>query len=110
MNNSRRVNSDLGIRVLSREKVVLCANGSEESLRKLSCSEYSRHAHLGWLLLAGSLQLQLSLAKDPCKRDYSAKERCNFKIQVSLEKETILQKTRVILRSPLIQATPYPRQ
>jgi len=44
---------------------------------------------VGWLRLVGSLKLQVSFAKEPCKRDY------------------ILQKRPVILRSLLIVATPY---
>jgi len=44
---------------------------------------------MGWLRLVGSLNLQVSFAKEPYKRDYS------------------LQKRPVILRSLLIEATPY---
>jgi len=44
---------------------------------------------MGWLRLIGSLKLQVSFAKEPYKRD------------------DILQKRRIILRSPLIVATPY---
>jgi len=43
---------------------------------------------MGWLRLVGPLKLQVSLAKEPYKRDY------------------ILQKRPVILRSLLIVATP----
>jgi len=45
---------------------------------------------MGWLRLVGSLQLYVSFAKEPCKRDY------------------ILQKRLRILRGLLIVATPYP--
>jgi len=44
---------------------------------------------MGWLRLVGSLKLQVSFAKDPYKRD------------------DILQKRSIILRSLLIEATPY---
>ena len=43
---------------------------------------------MGWLRLVGSLKLQVSFAKEPCKR------------------EDILQKRTIILRSLLIVATP----
>ena len=46
------------------------------------------YLHIGWLRLVGSLQLQVSFAKEPYKRDY------------------ILQKRPIILRSLLIVATP----
>ena len=46
---------------------------------------------MGWLRLVGSLNLQVSFAKEPYKRD------------------DILQKRPVILRSLLIVATPYPK-
>jgi len=45
--------------------------------------------HMGWLRLGGSLQLYVSFAKEPYKRD------------------DILQKRPIILRSLLIVATPY---
>jgi len=45
---------------------------------------------MGWLWLVGSIKLQVSFAKEPCKRDY------------------IPQKRLIILRSLLIIATPYP--
>jgi len=45
--------------------------------------------HMGWLRLAGSLKLQVSFAKEPYKKD------------------DILQNGPVILRSLLIEATPY---
>jgi len=45
---------------------------------------------MGWLRLVGSLKLQVSFAKEPYKRD------------------DILQKRPIMLRSPLIVATPYP--
>jgi len=45
--------------------------------------------HMGWLRLVGSIQLQVSFAKEPYKRD------------------DILQKRPIILRSLLIVATPY---
>jgi len=44
---------------------------------------------MGWLLVVGSLKLQVSFAKEPYERD------------------DILQKRPVILRSLLIVATPY---
>ena len=44
---------------------------------------------MGWLRLVGYLNLQVSFAKEPCKRGY------------------ILQKTPIILSSLLIVATPY---
>ena len=44
---------------------------------------------MGWLRLVGSLKLQVSFAKDPYEKDY------------------ILQKRPIILRSLLIVATPY---
>jgi len=44
---------------------------------------------MAWLRLVGSLKLQVSFAKEPCKRDY------------------ILQRRPNILRSLLIAATPY---
>ena len=44
---------------------------------------------MGWLRLVGSLKLQVSFAKEPYKTD------------------DILQKRRIILRSLLIEATPY---
>jgi len=43
-----------------------------------------------WQRLVGSLKLQVSFAKEPYKRDY------------------ILQKRSIILRSLLLEATPYP--
>jgi len=46
-------------------------------------------AFTGWLRLVGSLKLQVSFAKEPCKRD------------------NILQERTIILRSLLIVATPY---
>jgi len=46
-------------------------------------------ATMGCLRLVGSLKLQISFAKEPCQRD------------------DILQKSHVILRSLLIVATPY---
>jgi len=49
----------------------------------------SRDSHMRWLRLVGSLNLQVSFAKEPYKRDY------------------ILQKRPTILRSLLIVATPY---
>jgi len=36
-------------------------------------------ALMGWLQSVGALKLQVSFAKEPYKRDYSAKETCNFK-------------------------------
>jgi len=45
--------------------------------------------HMGWLQLVGSLKWSVSVAKEPCKRDY------------------ILQKRPIIWRSLLIEATPY---
>jgi len=33
---------------------------------------------MGWLWLVGSIKLQVSFAKEPCKRDYSTKETCNL--------------------------------
>jgi len=45
---------------------------------------------MGWLKLAGSLKLYVTFAKEPCRKDY------------------ILQKRPIILRSLLIEATPYP--
>jgi len=47
---------------------------------------------MGWLWLVGSLQLWVSVAKEPYKRD------------------DVLQKRRIILRSLLIVATPYIRR
>ena len=47
------------------------------------------HKHMGWLRLVGSFKLQVSFAKEPCKRD------------------DILQKRPVILRCLLIEATTY---
>ena len=44
---------------------------------------------MGWLRLVGSLKLHVSFAKEPYKRDY------------------ILLKRPIILRSLLIDATPY---
>ena len=44
---------------------------------------------MGWLRSVGSLQLQVSFAKEPCQRD------------------EILQKRPIILMSLLIEATPY---
>jgi len=46
--------------------------------------------HMGWLRLVGSFKLQVSFAKEPYKRDH------------------ILQQRPTILRSLLIEATPYP--
>ena len=43
---------------------------------------------MGWLRLVGSLKLQVSFAKEPCKIDF------------------VLQKRPIILRSLLIVATP----
>jgi len=45
--------------------------------------------HMGWLRLVGSLKLQVSFAKEPYERDH------------------ILQKRPIIIRSLLIVATPY---
>jgi len=45
--------------------------------------------YMGWLRVVGSLKLQVSFAKEPYKRD------------------EILQKRLIILRSLLIEATPY---
>jgi len=37
-------------------------------------------SYMGWLQLVGSVKLQVSFAKEPCKRDeYSAKETYNLK-------------------------------
>ena len=47
---------------------------------------------MGWLRVVGSLKLQVSFAKEPCKRDY------------------ILQKKPITLRSLQIVATPYLRE
>jgi len=52
-------------------------------------SQKSQRATMGWLQLVGSLKLKVSFAKDPDERDY------------------ILQKRPIILRSLLIVATPY---
>ena len=60
--------------------------GATYSLPKLV---RTRDIHMGWLRLVGSLQLQVSFAKEHYERDY------------------ILQKRPKILRSFLIQATPY---
>jgi len=49
----------------------------------------SMYIGIGWLRLVGSLKLQVSFAKEPCKRD------------------DILQKRLIILRSLQIVATPY---
>jgi len=38
-----------------------------------------RDQSIGWLRIVGSLKLQVSFAKGPNKRDYSAKETYNFK-------------------------------
>jgi len=54
-----------------------------------SCTRWRRKClMLGWLRLVGSLKLQVSSAEEPCERDY------------------ILQKRPMILRSLLIVATP----
>jgi len=45
--------------------------------------------YMGWLRLVGSLELQVSFAKEPYKRDY------------------VLQKRPIILRRLFIVATPY---
>jgi len=50
---------------------------------------HSLETYMRWLGLVGSLKLQVSFSKEPCKRDY------------------ILQKRPIILRSLLIVATPY---
>ena len=50
-----------------------------------------RDQSMGWLRFVGSLKLQVSFAKGPYKRDYSAKETYNV----------------IILRILLIVATPY---
>jgi len=89
-----------------------------------------------WLRLVGSLKLQISFVKEPCKRDYILYKRPtilrsllilatpyqiylrvdmmvgSLKLQVSFVKEPykrdyILQKRPIILRSLLIVATPY---
>jgi hypothetical protein len=56
-----------------------------------SAFDKSHGALLSALWLAGSFKSEVSFAKEPCKRDY------------------ILQKIPVILKSPLIVVTPYPR-
>ena len=48
------------------------------------------YADMGWLRLVGSLRLYVSFAKEPYERD------------------DILQRRPIILRSRLIAATPYP--
>jgi len=53
------------------------------------CIDVCMKEGMGWLRLVGSLKLHVSFAKEPYKRDY------------------ILQKRPIILRSLLIQATPY---
>jgi len=50
--------------------------------------DVSRNIHMGWLPLVGSLKAQVSFAKEPYERD------------------DILQKRRIILRSLIIVATP----
>ena len=54
-----------------------------------TCAHTLTHTHMGWLRLVGSFKLQVSFAKEPYKRDY------------------ILPKRPIILRSLLIEATPY---
>jgi len=56
--------------------------------RTSACSVRAR-THMRWLRLEGPLELKVSFAKEPYKRD------------------SILQKKTVILRSLLIVATPY---
>ena len=59
------------------------------NIHEIEDFEAFRSRTMGWLRLVGSLKLQVSLAKETCKRGY------------------ILQKRPIILRSLLIVATPY---
>ena len=68
--------------VLACVYVTSCSSSFSIPLLSGSC--------MGWLRWEGSLKLQVSLAKEPCKKVY------------------ILQKRPGILRSVLIVATPYP--
>jgi len=67
----------------------------EPFVDKTVCVFFAKDTHLStrdmrWLRLVGSLKLQVSFAKEPNERDY------------------ILQKRPIILRSLLLEATPYP--
>ena len=61
---------------------------SSEIYDAVEC-EYHTYPYLGWLRVVGSFKLQVSFAKEPYKGDY------------------IQQKRPIILRSLLIEATPY---
>jgi len=71
----------------------LCVEGARTHTHTQTHTVYlaqtSRRTKMGWLRLVGSLKLQVSFAKEPCKRDY------------------ILQKRLIILRSLLSVATPW---
>jgi len=54
-----------------------------------ACAPWLIYVGMGWLRLVGSFKLLVSFAKEPYKRDY------------------ILQMRSIILRSLLIEATPY---
>jgi len=72
--------------MVSKELVLRrCHKSSSE---KRSCSRVGVVSVIGWLRLVGCLNLQVSFAKEPYKRD------------------CILQKTPIISRSLLIVATP----
>ena len=73
---------------------VYCSTLQYLRRRKISAGRNSSArigTHMGWLRLVGSLKTYVSFAKEPFERD------------------DILQKRRVFLRSLLITATPIPR-
>ena len=93
---------------------------------KFICSALQTVITMGWLRLVGSLKLQVSFAKEPCKSDYILRKRpvilrsllivttsythiSHLQIlrsQYHLFYRALLQKRPVILRSLLIVATP----
>jgi len=73
--------------VLRKATFLKVAKGA---LQKVQSDNAAKNLNLGWLRLVGSLKLYVSFAKVPYERDY------------------ILQKRPIILRSLLIVATAYP--
>jgi len=69
------------------------ATNSKALLRKMTCKDRASYGSsppaMGWLRSVGALELQVSFAKEPYKRDY------------------ILQKRPMIFRSLLIEASAY---
>jgi len=83
--------SDTGIFLeIHHENGASSANENSQKIKKQIGGRHENAAPcaMGWLRSVGSLKLQVSFAKEPCKRDY------------------FLQKRPVILRSLQVVATP----